>query len=47
MKSIEEIKLEYPLHWQIWQNNVDELKDLLRNDKVSGIIVYLLFVIAK
>lgn len=35
MKTLEEIKQEYPLHWHIWQNNVDELRELLKNEKVS------------
>ena len=36
MKTLEEIKQEYPLHWHIWQNNVDELKELLKNEKASN-----------
>ncbi|XP_046811052.1 ankyrin repeat domain-containing protein 13D isoform X1 [Lucilia cuprina] len=35
MKTLEEIKQEYPLHWHIWQNNVEELKELLKNDKID------------
>lgn len=35
MKTLEEIKQEYPLHWHVWQNNVEELKEILKNDKVS------------
>lgn len=37
MKTLEEIKQEYPLHWHIWQNNIDELRELLKNDKVSEV----------
>ncbi|XP_013097671.2 ankyrin repeat domain-containing protein 13D [Stomoxys calcitrans] len=35
MKTIEEIKLEYPLHWHVWQNSLDELKEILRNAKID------------
>ncbi|XP_065367609.1 ankyrin repeat domain-containing protein 13D isoform X1 [Calliphora vicina] len=35
MKTLEEIKQEYPLHWHIWQNNVDELGELLKNEKID------------
>lgn len=34
MKTLEEIKQEYPLHWHVWQNQVEELKELLKNEKV-------------
>ncbi|XP_075166910.1 ankyrin repeat domain-containing protein 13D [Haematobia irritans] len=35
MKTIEEIKIEYPLHWNVWQNSVEELKEILRNEKID------------
>uniref|UniRef100_A0A1A9UR25 ANK_REP_REGION domain-containing protein n=1 Tax=Glossina austeni TaxID=7395 RepID=A0A1A9UR25_GLOAU len=35
MKTFEEIKNEYPLHWHVWQNNVDELREALQLERVD------------
>lgn len=34
MKTFEEIKNEYPLHWHVWQNNIDELREALQLERV-------------
>ncbi|XP_055838008.1 ankyrin repeat domain-containing protein 13D isoform X2 [Episyrphus balteatus] len=33
MKSLENIKKEYPLHWLIWNNNFEELQIALKTEK--------------
>lgn len=35
MKSLEDIKSEYPLHWLVWNNDVDGLRDILQSEKVN------------
>ncbi|XP_067627014.1 ankyrin repeat domain-containing protein 13D isoform X1 [Eurosta solidaginis] len=35
MKTLEEIKNEFPLHWLVWSNSVDELKQLLQSETVD------------
>ncbi|KRG04839.1 ankyrin repeat domain-containing protein 13D isoform X2 [Drosophila mojavensis] len=35
MKSLDEIKLEYPLHWQIWNGNVEELQQQLLTEQID------------
>ncbi|ALC42126.1 CG15118 [Drosophila busckii] len=35
MKSLDEIKLEYPLHWQIWNGNVKQLEQELQLEKID------------
>lgn len=38
MKSLDEIKTEYPLHWQIWNGNVEELQQQLQAEQVCGLV---------
>lgn len=38
MKSLDEIKSEYPLHWQIWNGNVEELQQQLQAEQVCGLV---------
>lgn len=33
---MDEIKSEYPLHWQIWNGNVEELQQQLQAEQVCG-----------
>ncbi|XP_037949868.1 ankyrin repeat domain-containing protein 13D-like [Teleopsis dalmanni] len=33
--SLNDIKAEYPLHWHVWNNNVDELKRTLKNEQID------------
>ncbi|KAH8300079.1 hypothetical protein KR044_009526 [Drosophila immigrans] len=33
MKSLDEIKSEYPLHWHIWNGNLEELQQELQNEQ--------------
>ncbi|XP_036332922.1 ankyrin repeat domain-containing protein 13D isoform X2 [Rhagoletis pomonella] len=35
MKKLEDIKKEFPLHWLVWSNSVDELKWALKTDTVD------------
>ncbi|XP_032596741.1 ankyrin repeat domain-containing protein 13D isoform X2 [Drosophila grimshawi] len=35
MKSLEEVKLEYPLHWQIWNGNAEKLQQQLQTDQID------------
>ncbi|XP_023163315.2 ankyrin repeat domain-containing protein 13D isoform X2 [Drosophila hydei] len=35
MKSLEEVKLEYPLHWQIWNGNAEELQQQLQTEQID------------
>ncbi|EDW71426.1 ankyrin repeat domain-containing protein 13D isoform X1 [Drosophila virilis] len=35
MKSLEEVKSEYPLHWQIWNGNVEELQQQLQTEQID------------
>ena len=35
MITEEFIKATYPLHWSIWNNNIEELKTLLASGEVS------------
>lgn len=36
MKSLDEVKSEYPLHWQIWNGNVEELQQQLQTEQVCS-----------
>lgn len=38
MKSLDEIKSEYPLHWQIWNGNVEELQQQLQAEQVCQLV---------
>ncbi|XP_064535923.1 ankyrin repeat domain-containing protein 13D [Drosophila montana] len=35
MKSLDEVKSEYPLHWQIWNGNVEELQQQLQTEQID------------
>ncbi|XP_034477262.1 ankyrin repeat domain-containing protein 13D isoform X2 [Drosophila innubila] len=35
MKSLDEIKSEYPLHWQIWNGNLEELQQQLQTEQID------------
>ncbi|XP_011184656.1 ankyrin repeat domain-containing protein 13D isoform X2 [Zeugodacus cucurbitae] len=35
MKTLEDIQNEFPLHWLVWINNVDELKRVLKTETID------------
>ncbi|XP_018801345.1 PREDICTED: ankyrin repeat domain-containing protein 13D isoform X2 [Bactrocera latifrons] len=35
MKTLEDIENEFPLHWLVWINNVDELKRVLKTETID------------
>lgn len=37
LKTALEIQKEYPLHWNVWQNNPEELEKQLQEDQVRGV----------
>lgn len=42
MKTEDEIKVEYPLHFLIWNDDFEELENALKNKEVSVFILLLI-----
>lgn len=38
MISIDEIPRKYPLHWCVWNDNYQELQQLLKSEKVGQVV---------
>lgn len=39
MISVEQIKQEYPLHWCVWNDNFQDLRQLLNAQNVSVCVI--------
>lgn len=39
MISIDEISRKWPLHWCVWNDNYQELQQLLKSEKVGKVLV--------
>lgn len=41
--DVESIAQKYPLHWLVWNNLHQELKEKLKNESVNTIVVFIFF----